>query len=206
MVNDCIENEKRCDDISKDWNCSSGVNQHSICIRQCPADFHSESIKCKCKHQYCRWEQKGKPCTWARRLSGDQGSLGWDRPANSVQSGQTESSGFPETAPRTEQRLMNSIIDSVKGQSVFGDNFDSNFDIEQRNMQPEILNYTPGGPRAPRGMPGGARVGDSGPIESTEFGQNQDDFTQLLRDIKLSNTGHMVFNVNYFNNYASNSL
>ena len=36
------------------------------------------------------------------------------------------------------------------------------------------------------------------PIGNAELGQNSDDFTQIFRDIKLSNIDHMVFNVNYF--------
>ena len=136
----------------------------------------------------CRWEQKGKPCTWAQRVQGP-GPVKLDGPTAQGQQGL-----------QPEQSLMNSIKDSVKGQSVFGESFSSNFDIEQRSMQPEVINYTPGGPRAQRGM-------STGPSD-TEFGQNLDEnsLTQLLRDIKLSNTGHMVFNVNYFNNYSSNDL
>lgn len=189
-----FENLERCENISTDWNCSSGINQHSVCIKQCSEDFHSESIKCKCKHNLCRWEQKGKPCTWARRVEGP-GPVRWDRPSS-----QETPKGQQGSQTYTEQSLMNSIIDSVHGQSVFGENFSSNFDIEPRIMQPEVINYTPGGPRAQRGMPN-----DQG---DTQFSQNPDEnsLTQLLRDIKLSNTGHMVFNVNYFNNYASNNL
>jgi len=184
----------RCDNVPADWNCSSGMNQHSVCIKQCPTDYHSESIKCKCKHNMCRWEPKGKPCTWARRVQGP-GPVKLDRPFS-----QETPQGQQGLQSHTEQSLMNSIIDSVKGQSVFGESFSSNFDIEQRSMQPEVINYTPVGPRAQRGM-------STGPSD-TEFGQNLDEnsLTQLLRDIKLSNTGHMVFNVNYFNNYASNNL
>ena len=170
------------------------MNQHSVCIKQCPTDYHSESMKCKCKHNLCQWERKGKPCTWARRVQGP-GPVEWDR-----SSSQETIQGQQGSQSHAEQSLMNSIIDSVKGQSVFGDYFSSNFDIEQRSMQPGVINYTPGGPRAQRGMSTG--LGDA------EFGQNPDEnsLTQLLRDIKLSNTGHMVFNVNYFNNYASNNL
>ena len=220
-----VKIKKRCDNIQADWNCSSGINQHSICIRQCPSDFHSESIKCKCKHHQCRWEQKGKPCTWTRRLEtlDNQGSAGWDGQASSSgQVGSPELTGYPQTAPeivpqtapqagsQTEQHLMNSIIDSVKGNSVFGENFSSNFDLAQRSMQPEVLNFTPGF-RALRGNPSqptgnrltGSRPTGNGPIGNGELGQTPDDITQLLRDIKLHNTGHMVFNVNYFNNYAS---
>jgi len=184
-----LKNPERCENISTDWNCSAGINQHSVCIKQCAEDFHSESIKCKCKHNLCRWEQKGKPCTWARRGQGPN-PVGWDRP-----SPQDTTQG---SQPNTEQSLMNSIIDSVKGQSVFGESFSNNFEIEQRNLRPDIINYSPGGPRAQRGMS----------VESGNSGQNPDEnsLTQLLRDIKLSNTGHMVFNVNYFNNYASNNL
>ena len=39
-----------------------------------------------------------------------------------------------------EQILINSVIDSVKGQSVFGENFSSNFDVNQGNMHPEVIN------------------------------------------------------------------
>ena len=173
------------------------MNQHSVCIRQCSTEYDSESIKCKCKHHLCRWEQKGKPCTWSRRVQGP-GSVGWS--AADVPSSQETSH---ESQSQTEQILINSIIDSVKGQSVFGENFSSNFDADQGNVQPEVMNFTPGGVRAQRIMSAG-----SGIPGNNEFARNldEDSLTQLLRDIKLSNTGHMVFNVNYFNNYASNNL
>ena len=149
-----IKNLKRCENVSTDWNCSSGINQHSVCIRQCQQDFHSESIKCKCKHHICRWEKKGKPCTLTGGL--DQGTTRW-----------------------------NQKVVSQTGQF-------------QQNKQPEIINFSQIGSRIPESISVGSR--------NFQFGENSDEnpFVQMFRDLKLSNTGPMVFNVNYnFNNYPS---
>ena len=164
---------ERCENISIGWSCSSGNNRHSVCIRQCQKNAHSESIKCKCKNHTCRWEQKGKSCP--RYLN--QGLGGWNN-----------------LSSQTDQFLMNPII----GQSVSGDSFLNNSDNNQQNKKPEIINFNQIGGRIPEKLSVGTR--------NIEFGQTPDEssFAQLFRDLKLSNTGQMVFNVNYnFNNYPS---
>ena len=163
---------ERCENISSGWSCSSGNNRHSVCIRQCQKNAHSESIKCKCKNHSCRWEQKGKSCTSYL----NQGLGGWNN-----------------LSSQTGQFLMNPII----GQSVSGDSFLNNSDNNQQNKKPEIINFNQTGGRIPEKLSG---------TRSIEFGRSPDEssFAQLFRDLKLSNTGHMVFNVNYnFNNYPS---
>lgn len=169
-------NLDRCDDVAANWNCSSGQSQHSVCIRQCSTDYHSEAIKCKCKHQVCQWEQKGKSCT--RTTLFNQDSVRADVPLSKpFQFSHSPSQGLQTGA-----------------QTVFGENFLRNDDEEHRIVQPQVLNFTPGGPRAQRGM-------SAGTPGNAEFDQNS--FPQFLRDINLSNMGQMIFNVNYFNSYAS---
>ena len=68
----------------------------------------------------------------------------------------------------------------------------------QQNKQPEMINFSQIGNRIPESISFGSR--------NIEFGDNSDEnpFVQMFRDLKLSNTGPMVFNVNYnFNNYPS---
>ena len=90
--------------------------------------------------------------------------------------------GNQENNFRTDKFPMDSIMHPVTGQSVQGVNFLIN---QQRN-----------------------RIPDSNSVgtRNIELGQSPDEssFAQLFRDLKLSNTGQMVFNVNYnFNSYPS---
>ena len=176
---------EKCENILVGWSCSSGTNQHSVCIRQCQNNAHSESIKCKCKHNSCRWEQKGKSCT--RHLN--QGTGGWNNPLSKQTNQENMNPLF-----FSDQRLMDPNI----GTSVSGDNFLNNSDNNQQNKKPEIINLNQIGGRIPERLSVGTR--------NIEFDRTPDEssFAQLFRDLKLSNTGQMVFNVNYnFNNYPS---
>ena len=90
--------------------------------------------------------------------------------------------GNQENDLGTDKFLVDSIMHPVTGQSVQGANFLIN---QQRN-----------------------RIPDSNSVgtRNIELGQIPDEssFAQLFRDLKLSNTGQMVFNVNYnFNSYPS---
>ena len=138
---------KSCENISTDWNCSSGSKHHSVCIRSCQTDFQSEAIKCKCKNdQICRWERKGKACN---QFHGSQ-----DTNAYRLQG-----------ARNTGQDTGN-----TSGQFLFGQ--------ENRLLSDQVDNWT-------------------------DLGQPINDnllFNQILRDIQFSNSGQMVFNVNYYNN------
>ena len=166
-----VDELEKCENILVGWSCSSGINRHSVCIRQCQQNAHSESIKCKCKHHSCRWEQKGKSCT--SHLN--QGQGGWNN-----------------LSSQTDQLIMDPNI----GPS--GDNFLNYSDNNQQNKKPEIINFNQIGGRIPERLSAGTR--------NIDFGQSPDEssFAQLFRDLKLSNTGQMVFNVNYnFNNYPS---
>ena len=127
-----MKNEKRCDNISSDWSCSSDYNQHSVCIRTCLGNSQSESIKCKCKHHLCQWVQKGISCTWTTRRS-NKGNLEWD--------------------DQSSQKMWNDVQldenqdDTIKSQSSLGENLFGHFSLEQQATE-QVLDKS----KVPSGM------------------------------------------------------
>ena len=107
-------------------------------MRQCPAGNQVETIKCKCKNDRCRWEQKGKPCNQFWVASSQ------DNVHTGTGSG-TESESVQLSIRRENAPLLN----------------------EQGSL-----------------------------TELTD--ENGSVLNQLFRDINLSNSGHMIFNVNYY--------
>ena len=107
-------------------------------MRQCPAGNQVETIKCKCKNDQCRWEQKGKPCN---------------------------------------QFSVASSQDNVYTGTLSGTGSESG-QLHIRRENSPFLNE--------QGI-------------STELtDENGLVLSQLFRDINLSNSGHMIFNVNYY--------
>ena len=111
------------------WSCSSGVNQHSVCIRSCLGDFQSESIKCKCKQHICQWVRKGNSCT--RTEHSNKANEEFDS-----QSSQEISSDI---------QLEENQDDSIKSETILGENFFGQFDLDQGDTEQGL-----GGPGAPR--------------------------------------------------------
>ena len=147
---DQIKIMKSCENISTDWNCSSGSKHHSVCIRSCQADFQSEAIKCKCKEgQICRWERKGKACNQF------YGSL--DTNAYKLQDARYTRQNTGNTSGQFLIRQENELL---------SDTVDHWTDLREPINDNLLLN-------------------------------------QILRDIQFSNSGQMVFNVNYYNNNYS---
>ena len=132
----------------------------------------SEAIKCKCKsHQPCQWEQKGKSCFTKGdfRYSYFPSQIG-----RQDQTDKTQNSEF-------EQKLEDQLIDSVNSQSNFAQNILNSIDIPQGGVQSETITLSES-----------SLVNDNNLEPGNQLGQ-------LLRDIQVTNTGHMVFNFNYIN-------
>ena len=107
-------------------------------MRQCPAGNQVETIKCKCKNDQCRWEQKGKLCN---------------------------------------QFLIAGLEDNVHIGTLSGTGSES----EQLSVKRENAPF----------------LNEQGSLtELTD--ENGLVLNQLFRDINLSNSGHMIFNVNYY--------
>ena len=176
---------RSCDIISADWNCSSGISQHSVCVRECLSDFRSESIKCKCKQNICQWVEKGRSCTWTRRFPSDHSSENIS--SERFSSNDYHGIEYVETTSQTEKHLTDSEL-QVNDHKPSEDTFFVHFD--KTDMKAEI-DYS-SEPKRQR------------PVESIfsemNENQNEDFLTQFLRDINVN--GHMVFNVN--NNYNYN--
>ena len=129
------EKRKRCGNISSDWSCSSGYNQHSVCFRTCLGNSQSESMKCKCKHRLCQWVQKGISCTWTTGRS-NKGNLEWD------------SQSSQETL--SDVQLDENQYDSIKKKSILGENVFDHFSQDQKDT---ILSKP--------GVPSGMTVGSA---------------------------------------------
>ena len=139
-------------------------------------DSPSEAIKCKCRsHQPCQWEQKGKSCFTKSnfRNSYFQNHIG--RVDSSL-----EQSG-PISVDQFEQKLENQLIDSLNSQSSLAENILDSIDISPGGVQSESITLS---------------AGDLANKKNIETG---DELAQLIRDIHVTNTGHMVFNLNYIN-------
>ena len=80
-----------------------------------------------------------------------------------------------------EQKLENQLIDSVNSNSNLAENILNSIDIPQGGVQSETITLS---------------AGDLVNSKNIETG---DEFGQILRDIQVTNTGHMVFNFNYIN-------
>ena len=176
-----------CEAIPSEWNCSNGQNQHSYCNRLCPLEkeFHtlehsmelgvsndspSEAIKCKCRsHQPCHWEQKGKSCFTKSNL---RNYYFQNRRVDHFleQNGSISVDQFD---------LDNQLIDSLNSQSKLAENILNSIDIPPGSVQSESITLSAGNL-----------------VKNIESG---DEHGQLIRNIQVTNTGHMVFNFNFIN-------
>ena len=80
-----------------------------------------------------------------------------------------------------EQMLENQLIDSVKTQSNLAQNILNSIDVPQDGVQSETITLS------------------AGSLVNNEHLDPENQLGQLLRDIQVTNTGHMVFNFNYIN-------
>ena len=80
-----------------------------------------------------------------------------------------------------EQKLENQLIDSLNSQSSLAENILNSIDIPPGGVQSETITLS---------------AGDLVKNKNIETG---DELGQLIRDIQVTNTGHMVFNLNYIN-------
>ena len=178
-----FESLKSCDTISADWNCSSGNSQQSVCMRKCSSDPHQESIKCKCKGNLCRWERKGKSCTWVRRLNPDL-ILVSDSSSQETYGNNNQKKENRETKSETEHLSVDSSFEPSNGQVVLENDL---------SVEPEMINYSSSKLLRNQGINVASRLRES------DQDQERSLFARFLRDINVS--GHMVLNVNY--NYPS---
>ena len=166
-----------------EWNCSNGNDNHSFCIRLCPndekineiisGDFgslnheHSEAIKCKCKQRFCQWEQKGKPC-FSRSSFRD-----------SYFKVESQQSDLKQGQNNFQENLEDQMIELSKSQSNIMSNIVDSLNLTPENSLSETLNVFVD------------EESDTNEVESR--------LSQFLRDINinLSNSGSMVFNLNY---------
>ena len=180
-----------CEAIPSEWNCSNGNNQHSYCNRLCPFEeqFHafelsmelgvlnnipSEAIKCKCRsHQPCQWEQKGKTCFTKSNFRNYYFQ-------NQISRVDPEQNGSI-SVDQFEQKLENQLIDSINSNSNLAENILNSIDIPLGGVQSETITLS------------------AGDLVNSKNIETENEFSQLLRDIQVTNTGHMVFNFNYIN-------
>ena len=134
----------------------------------------SEAIKCKCRsHQPCQWEQKGKTCFTKSNFRNYYSQ-------NQISRKDPEQNGSI-SVDQFEQKLENQLIDSVTSNSNLAENIMNSIDIPLGGVQSETITLS---------------AGDLVNSKNIETG---DELGQLLRDIQVTNTGHMVFNFNYIN-------
>ena len=172
-----FESLKSCDTISADWNCSSGNSQQSVCMRKCSSDPHPETIKCKCKGNLCRWERKGKSCTWVRRLNPDL-ILASDSSSTETYGNNNRKIENQETKSEADQLSVDSFYGPSNGQAV------SENDL---SVEPEMMNYSSSKLLRKTGINVASRLNES------DQDREKNLFTRFLRDINVS--GHMVLNV-----------
>ena len=139
----------------------------------------SEAIKCKCRsHQQCQWEQKGKSCFTKSnfRKYYFQGQIGRVDKVESI-----NGSNHVDQKLEFEQEIENQLIDSVNGQSNLAENILNGIDIPPGGVQSETITLS------------------AGDLVNSKNIESGNELGQLLRDIQVTNTGHMVFNFNYIN-------
>ena len=140
-------------------------------------DSPSEAIKCKCRsHQPCQWEQKGKSCFTKSNFRNYyfQNQIGRVDHSSLEQSGSISVDQF-------EQKLENQLIDSLNSQSELAENILDSIDISPGGVQSESITLS------------------AGDLVNNKKIETGDELGQLIRDIHVTNTGHMVFNLNYIN-------
>ena len=140
-------------------------------------DSPSEAIKCKCRsHQPCQWEQKGKSCFTKSNFRNYyfQNQIGRVDHSPPEQSGSISVDQF-------EQKLENQLIDSLNSQSELAENILDSIDISPGDVQSESITLS------------------AGDLVNNKKIETGDELGQLIRDIHVTNTGHMVFNLNYIN-------
>ena len=144
-------------------------------------DSSSEAIKCKCRsHQPCQWEQKGKSCFTKSNFRNYyfQNQLGRVDSSHKVDHKVYSQSGSI-SVDQFEQKLENQLIDSLNSQSSLAENILDSIDLSPDGVQSETITLS---------------AGDLANKKNIETG---DELDQLIRDIHVTNTGHMVFNLNY---------
>ena len=80
-----------------------------------------------------------------------------------------------------EQKLENQLIESVHSNSNLAENILNSIDIPLGGVQSETITLS------------------AGDLVSSKNIETGDELGQLLRDIHVTNMGHMVFNFNYIN-------
>ena len=93
----------------------------------------------------------------------------------------TKSNLRKQLVDQFEQKLDSQLIDSLNSQSGLVENILDSIDISPGGVQSESITLS---------------AGDLANKKNIETG---DELAQLIRDIHVTNTGHMVFNLNYIN-------
>ena len=161
-----------------EWNCSNENENHSFCIRLCPNDEKTDQITSgnfgDSNHEHseaikCKCKQRF--CQWEQK-----GKPCFSR-SSFRDSYFKDKSNLQQDQNNFQKNLEDQMIELTESNSSIMGNIIDSLNLTPENTLSETLNVSVD------------EENDTNEVESK--------LSQFLRDINLSNSGNMVFNLNY---------
>ena len=175
------ESHKSCEITSLEWNCSNGNDNHSFCIRLCPNDekvneFLSGDLGTSTQEhsEAIKCKCKQRFCQWEQKGKPCFSRSSFRDSYYKVESRQTH---LQQDQNSFRENLEDQMIELTQSNSNIMSNIIDGLNLIPENSHSETFNVS---------------VDDENDTNEVES-----KLDQFLRDINLSNSGSMIFNLNY---------